>query len=327
MSKCHIVLPLAAALAQGLMVAPAVAAEAARCEPPREGLALESVVQGAQAAPACTPVAPGQERLVDPSAMLRLAHFARGVLCWRRSSRVECSEHLYPGALMAQRAFADPPLYLRVANRQFPVARCEAPPNEAVLVADFGAIGPCLRLRIKRYETPADIGLDDPRAAAAPWRGASAPAAAPARRWLRADDKVTLFTGRGVQALVCKDEGLLGAHCQDVAAATRVSFSGLRSLWLTPDCQPGPGQVAVFARAQWRGPCRLLGAGAHAAEALSFDGQPAAALRMGPGTRVQRCTAVPQPCWPVEASAGLAADTALLRVEAAVPPPPAASNP
>ncbi len=298
----------------------ATPAEPERCKPPERGLVVfeQPRYQGA-----CSTLPQGGTRTYDMAGSLRLATFARGAGCWRMASGVSCRS-LFSDDPDLGGFGRTGPFYLALADRDGRETRCEPQPDSVAAQGDNSGLGPCLHWRSRSLPEPAALGLIDNRQPRAGSTAASAPKMSP-RAFLRADDRLWLRVGAKVQAQVCREDGLAG-YCEELSANQTAWVSGLRSVSVTPDCRPGVEQVAIYARAGWRGPCRVLGVAVHELPALSLDDRPFASIRLGMGVRVLRCegAAAGGRCFAVERDEReTPAGTLSLQAMQALPAPPA----
>lgn len=261
----------------------ATAAEPERCKPPERGLVVfeQPRYQGP-----CSALPQGASRAYDKAGSLRLASFARGTVCWRMPWGVSCHS-LFSDDPDLGGSTRTGPFYLALTDRDGRDSRCEPQPDGVAAQGDKSGLGPCLQWRSRSLPDPVALGLIDNRQSRLGAAAASAPKVSP-RAFLRADDRLFLRVGAQAQAQVCREDGLAG-NCEELSANQAAWVSGLRSVSVTPECRPGEEQLAIYARAGWRGLCRVLGIAVHELPALSLDDRPFASMRLGTGVRVQRC--------------------------------------
>jgi hypothetical protein len=255
----------------------------AACKPPRDGAAFfaEKGFKGS-----CTLVQPGSEIVVSKAESFQFDTFARGVVCTRFIENIRCNTEYGQNPNLG--AFSNGPVYVKVMGRSAGLSRCEPQSTEAVVTTDFMWDGPCLRLRVRAYDDARAIGLIDDHASNAARPPASGPAAALSGAWLKSSDNLYVKLGKDVQARLCRDEHMTGP-CEDVPAGGSSNQHGLKSLTLTTDCRPDAREVALFARKNWLGTCRVLRAAVHEGKSLDFGELPFASIRVGTEAKVLLC--------------------------------------
>lgn len=236
---------------------------------------------------------------------IKLGSFVAVTVCtrngWLRCDRVSFDERSYWAPGSAQ--------MLIVFVRDSGEAACRPDGKRGVVsIHDARAPeGPCVQLPPGTYGprcgTP---GVGNARAC---------PAGTSADRWIDEDDEVEVQTAANAQLTICKANASAGNPCSAIGPGRRerLRLGALAMLSVTPDCRPGPGEVALYEFSDFLGNCRVLRAGAFCGSVLAFNGRPYASLRAGTGIGARRCTGQGE-CSEVVQSASVAPETAMLEL-------------
>jgi hypothetical protein len=266
------------------------------CRPDREQVAVYS------ASGRCNTLGEGIYRTTvaaglrdDPIASIVLGSFAYAVVCGIDDDfKLECEKVGGSSKRMNQRRA--PWTYVQVAKSDFDL---DCRPKETEVTISSTSLllraGPCIRLKLGKYENATKLGFADVALPAVTSRREEA-----ARKLRKAGTLLVkghgfqygVLVGNKVQARICKQENF--EDCSNLINANPNIFVGVAvepaSIHVQEYCRPKSYQVGVFAEPDGFGAC-IIRDGKHlTAESLKIGGSLGLSLRLGGEALVITCT-------------------------------------